>query len=173
MEEHVRFDSDGLSLTGILNIPDGLAADDRRPAILVLHGFGSNKNSGGCIWCAKTFSDWGYVTLRFDMRGCGESDGEPGHILCLDQVEDTSAGVTFLAGRNEVDADKIAAIGSSFGAAVAIYTAGGRCHVNHRVTSLWAPTPEIMQRSSLAATVSSRRRGIGGVFGGRPDGVGR
>ena len=44
----------------------------------------------------------------------------------------------------------------------------GRCHVNHRVTSLWAPTPEIMQRSSLAATVSSRRRGIGGVFGGRP-----
>ena len=51
--------------------------------------------------------------------------------------------------------------------------AQGRCHVNHRVTSLWAPTPEIMQRSSLAATVSSRRRGIGGVFGGRPDGVGR
>ena len=50
---------------------------------------------------------------------------------------------------------------------------GRRCHVNHRVTSLWAPTPEIMQRSSLAATVSSRRRGIGGVFGGRPDGVGR
>ena len=49
----------------------------------------------------------------------------------------------------------------------------GRCHVNHRVTSLWAPTPEIMQRSSLAATVSSRRCGIGGVFGGRPDGVGR
>ena len=50
---------------------------------------------------------------------------------------------------------------------------GRRCHVNHRVTSLWAPTPEIMQRSSLAATVLSRRRGIGGVFGGRPDGVGR
>ena len=49
----------------------------------------------------------------------------------------------------------------------------GRCHVNHRVTSLWAPTPEIMQWSSLAATVSSRRRGIGGAFGGRPDGVGR
>ena len=49
----------------------------------------------------------------------------------------------------------------------------GRCHVNRHLASLWAPTPEIMQRSSLAATVSSRRRGIGGVFGGRPDGVGR
>ena len=53
------------------------------------------------------------------------------------------------------------------------YASRWRCHVNRRVTSLWAPTPEIMQRSSLAATVSSRRRGIGGVFGGRPDGVGR
>ena len=49
----------------------------------------------------------------------------------------------------------------------------GRCRVNRHLASLWAPTPEIMQRSSLAATVSSRRRGIGGVFGGRPDGVGR
>ena len=49
----------------------------------------------------------------------------------------------------------------------------GRCHVNLHLASLWAPTPELMQRSSLAATVSSRRRGIGGVFGGRPDGVGR
>ena len=90
MEENVRFDSGALSLAGILNIPDGLAADDLRPAILVLHGFGSNKNSGGCI---KTFSDWGYVTVRFDMRGCGESDGELGHILCLDQVEDTRDGI--------------------------------------------------------------------------------
>ncbi len=48
-----------------------------------------------------------------------------------------------------------------------------RCHVSRHLASLWAATPEIMQRSSLAATVSSRRRGIGGVFGGRPDGVGR
>ena len=53
------------------------------------------------------------------------------------------------------------------------YRSRGRCHVNRHLASLWAPTPEIMQRSSLAATVSSRRRGIGGVFGGRPDGVGR
>ena len=52
-------------------------------------------------------------------------------------------------------------------------TLARRCHVNRHLASLWAPTPEIMQRSSLAATVSSRRRGIGGVFGGRPDGVGR
>ena len=57
--------------------------------------------------------------------------------------------------------------------ALGVYHTCRRCHVNRHLASLWAPTPEIMQRSSLAATVSSRRRGIGGVFGGRPDGVGR
>ncbi len=45
--------------------------------------------------------------------------------------------------------------------------AAGRCHVNRRLTSLWAPTPELTRRSLLAAIVSSRRLGIGGVFGGR------
>jgi fermentation-respiration switch protein FrsA (DUF1100 family) len=109
MEEHIRFDSGGLTLAGILNVPDGLAAGDRRPAFLILHSFGSNKNSGA-VSGAKTFSEWGNVTLRFDMRGYGESEGEPGHILCLDPVTDTSAGVTFLAGKEEVDADKIAVI---------------------------------------------------------------
>ena len=124
MEEDIQFDSSGLKLSGTLRLPDDLAEGDRRPAFLVLHGFGSNRNSKGCIWCARTFADWGYVTLRFDMRSCGESDGEPGHILCLDQVEDTKAGVSYLAGRPEVDPEKIGAIGSSFGAAVVIYTAG-------------------------------------------------
>ncbi len=131
MEEQIQFDSRGLKLSGTLSLPDDLTTGDRRPAFLVLHGFGSNKNSKGCIWCARTFSDWGYVTLRFDMRGCGDSDGEPGHILCLDQVEDTKAGVSYLAGRPEVDPEKIATIGHSFGAAVAIYTTG----VDNRVAA--------------------------------------
>ena len=59
MEEQIQFDSNGLKLCGTLSLPDGLAASDRRPAFLVLHGFGSNRNSKGCIWCARTFSDWG------------------------------------------------------------------------------------------------------------------
>ena len=66
----------------------------------------------------------GYVTMRFDMRGCGESDGEFGRIICLEQVEDTKAAHAWLAGRPEVDPERIGALGSSFGAAVAVYTAG-------------------------------------------------
>ncbi|MBI3076859.1 MAG: alpha/beta hydrolase [Deltaproteobacteria bacterium] len=124
MEERVTFPSDGLKLSGIVRVPSDLRPGERRPAFLVLHGFGGNKDNTGQIAVAKLFADWGYVTMRFDFRGCGESEGEHGRILCLDQVTDTSNAVTYLAGRAEVDPGRIAVVGSSFGAAVAVYTAG-------------------------------------------------
>jgi fermentation-respiration switch protein FrsA (DUF1100 family) len=45
-------------------------------------------------------------------------------VICLEQVEDTKSALAFLAGRPEIDPDRIGAIGASFGAAVAVYTAG-------------------------------------------------
>jgi alpha-beta hydrolase superfamily lysophospholipase len=66
----------------------------------------------------------GYVTLRFDMRGCGESEGQRGKVICLEQVQDTQAAIDFLQTRPEVDASRIGVMGHSFGAAVAVYTAG-------------------------------------------------
>jgi uncharacterized protein len=124
MEQCVTFDSQGLELSGVLHIPDNLAPGERRPACLALHGFGSNKNSKACISPAKLLETWGYVALRFDMRGCGESEGPRAHIICLEQVEDTKSAVTYLMSRPEVDPAKIACAGHSFGAAVAVYTGG-------------------------------------------------
>lgn len=131
MEENVTFTSDGLKISGIVHVPDNMPAGERRPAVIVLHGFGSNKSSANSTWPAKTFCDWGYVTLRFDMRSCGESEGEPNHIICLEQVEDTKNAITYMQGRPEVDPGRIGLIGSSFGAAVTVYTAG----VDERVTA--------------------------------------
>jgi hypothetical protein len=66
----------------------------------------------------------GYVVLRFDMRGCGDSEGERGRVICLEQVEDTRNALGFLARHPAVDSARIALIGSSFGGAVAVYTGG-------------------------------------------------
>jgi len=68
MEERVSFASDSLELAGVLHVPDGRAARERRPGFLVLHGFGSNKNSGVSVAVAKILADFGYVALRFDMQ---------------------------------------------------------------------------------------------------------
>src|SRR6185503_3753784 len=105
-------------------MPDGGGPRAQRPAFLVLHGFGSNKDSGGTVATARLFAGLGYVTLRFDMRGCGQSEGVRGRVICLEQVEDTRNARAFLATRPEVDPQRIAVSGQSFGAAVAIYAAG-------------------------------------------------
>ena len=87
-EESVKIPSAGLNLSGVVRVPDGVGRGERRAAFLVLHGFGSNKESGNVLQPVKVLNDLGYVTLRFDMRGCGKSEGEFGRIVCLEQVED-------------------------------------------------------------------------------------
>ena len=124
MIESVTFASEGLRLSGALHLPNGFSASDRRAAFLVLHGFGSNKQSPGCIASAEYLASRGYVALRFDFRGCGESDGERGLLLCMDQVADCQAALDFLQARAGVDSARLGILGQSFGAAVAVYTGG-------------------------------------------------
>lgn len=124
MEERISFESDGRQLSGILHTPDDMKPREKRPAFLVLHGFGTNKEGTSPAAAAKILCELGYVALRFDMRGCGESEGEPAWILCMDQVEDTKNAVTYTQSLKQVDAKRIGVIGHSFGAAVAAFTGG-------------------------------------------------
>jgi pimeloyl-ACP methyl ester carboxylesterase len=123
-EENVTISSAGLKLAGVVRTPGGVRPLERRAAFLVLHGFGSNKNSQNVLAPCKVLEDLGYVTLRFDMRGCGESEGEHGRVICLEQVEDTRNALAFLSQHAAVAPDSIAVIGTSFGGAVAVYAAG-------------------------------------------------
>lgn len=66
----------------------------------------------------------GYVALRFDYRGCGESEGERGRVIPMEEVSDARNAVTYMAARPEVDPDRVALCGSSLGAGVAVYAAG-------------------------------------------------
>jgi dipeptidyl aminopeptidase/acylaminoacyl peptidase len=131
-EDNVTFQSAGLKLVGNVRVPDGLKPGEKRGAFLVLHGFGSNKDSSNVLAPTKVLSELGYVTLRFSMRGCGDSEGEFGRVICLEQVEDTRNALTFLASHPAVDPKRIAVVGSSFGGAVAVYTGG----VDERVAAV-------------------------------------
>jgi pimeloyl-ACP methyl ester carboxylesterase len=131
-EEHVKIPSAGLKLSASVRVPDGIKPGEKRAAFLVLHGFGSNKDSSNVMSPAKVLNELGYVTLRFSMRGCGDSEGDPGRVICLEQVEDTRNALTWLAQHPAVDPKRIAVVGSSFGGAVAVYTGG----VDERVAAV-------------------------------------
>lgn len=122
MEERISFVSDGLKIAGVLRKP--AAAGRRFPAVLLLHGFGSNKEGEWLKMTAALLESWGYASLRFDFRGCGESEGERARVICLEQVQDTRNALTCMAGRADIEPDRIAVFGNSFGAAVAVYAGG-------------------------------------------------
>ena len=123
-ETAVTIPSAGFKLSGVVHVPDDVRPGERRAAFMVLHGFGSNKSSSNTMEPTRILNGMGYVVLRFDMRGCGESEGERGNLICLEQVEDTSSALTFLTKHPAVDPNRIAVVGSSFGGAVAVYTGG-------------------------------------------------
>ncbi|HEY1288963.1 MAG TPA: alpha/beta fold hydrolase [Burkholderiales bacterium] len=169
MEERVHWNSGGLKISGVAEFPEGMKRGERRAAILVLHGFGSNKDSPMVRSVTRIFTALGYVALRFDMRGCGESEGERGRVICLEQVADTRSAFDFLAGTDYVDPKRIAVFGHSFGAAVAVYAAGTDARIAACISSGgWGhgekkfrkqhASPEAWQRFSAMMDEGRRRR---------------
>src|ERR1700730_12163851 len=168
-EQRVSFKSDGLAIAGVVRVPEGAPAGERRPAFMVLHGFGSNMTSSNVQQPCAMLEKLGYVTLRFDMRGCGQSEGEKGRVICLEQVTDTRNALSFLAEHKQVDPARIALLGSSFGAAVTCYTGGAARRVSAVISSGgWGdgdrkfrgqhPTPEAWAKFTAMLEEGQRHR---------------
>jgi alpha/beta superfamily hydrolase len=170
MEEKITITSAGLKLAGVVHVPAGLKAGEKRPAFVICHGFGGHKDGPQQMWTANKLNEWGYVALRFDFRGCGESEGPRGNVIGLEEVDDAKAAVTYMTSRPDVDPARIAISGTSYGAAVAIHTAG----VDPRIAAVvsqggWAdgttiaqtqhPTPEKWARY-LANVEAGRRKQV-------------
>jgi dipeptidyl aminopeptidase/acylaminoacyl peptidase len=118
------FFSDGLRLAARLYRPEGAGDGRRLPGIVVAHGFGGTMRFR-TPEIAQSFAAAGFLTLIFDYRGFGESEGHRYRLLPLEQVEDLLAAVTFLAAQPEVDPERLGLFGISFGAAHVI-VAGAR-----------------------------------------------
>jgi uncharacterized protein len=122
LPESITFPSDGLKLSGAVHVPADLRPGERRAAIIMMHGFGANKN-GGPEWICRQFAEWGYVALRFDFRGCGDSEGTRGRVIAGEEVADARSAVSYMAARAGVDPAAIALCGSSLGGGVAVQAA--------------------------------------------------
>ncbi|MCP4156593.1 MAG: alpha/beta fold hydrolase [bacterium] len=122
MRNDVSFYSDGALVKGFLYIPDGMEEKERRPAIVLCHGFAGVKELLLPAY-AEAFCNSGFVVLAFDYRGFGESEGVAGKLVPREQIVDIRCAVTYMQSLSQVDPERVGLWGTSFGGANAIVTA--------------------------------------------------
>jgi uncharacterized protein len=113
-------------VAGVLQRPLDVETTEKAPVVLMLHGFGSQKDEVGNMYArlATALAERGVGSLRIDFRGFGKSDGDTGSTTIGGQVEDAEAAYNYLAGLDWVDPERIGAIGFSLGGGVAMIAAG-------------------------------------------------
>ena len=109
--------SDGLELSGWYRTSQNGAA------IILVHGGGSDRT--GSRTHAELLARHGYGVLLYDSRGRGESEGSPNG-AGWDWDKDVAGALAFLAEREDVDPDRIGALGLSTGANVLLEVAAER-----------------------------------------------
>lgn len=109
--EPVEFKSDGLKIQGNLFFPRTLK--NKNPAILFIHGWTSEMKRS--FQYAETLAKLGYISLLFDMRGHGISEGSLDSASRKEFLSDVLAAYDYLAKTEGVDTQDISVVGSSFG----------------------------------------------------------
>jgi len=122
MTQSVNFYSEGVRLFGDLYLPADLASADKRPGIILCHGYTGVRNLY-LPEIARRFNDVGYVVLTFDYKGWGDSEGPKSRLAPYSRVADVQAALTFLGERSEVNPKQLALFGTSYGGSTVIWVA--------------------------------------------------
>ncbi len=127
-DEQVHVPANGFNLIGTLSKPAG-EAGQRLPAIILVAGSGPvdrDETIAGIPvlgQLANALADAGYLVLRYDKRGTGQSGGRIESAGLAEYAEDLRAAITFMANRKMVDPRRLAVMGHSEGGAVALLAA--------------------------------------------------
>jgi hypothetical protein len=127
-DAQINIPSNGFSLAGTLSRPAQSTAA-RLPAVVLVAGSGPTDRDSllfgipilGQI--AGALADAGYMVVRYDKRGIGQSGGRAEAATLADYADDVRAAVKLLADRKDVDPKRIAVIGHSEGGLVALMAA--------------------------------------------------
>lgn len=157
MRKNVEFTSKGLRCRGWLSMPEGLIEGQRSPAIVMAHGLAGVKEMGLASF-AERFAAAGFVTLAFDYRYWGESEGEPrSQIFPLEMVEDYRNGITWLSDRPAVDPQRIGVWGTSYSGGLVLYVGT----FDKRVKAVVAQVPSTVNPESRRALDPERWDRVG------------
>lgn len=106
-------------IAAVLHLPKG---EGRFPVVITCHGLFSSKDSWKYTQIAGEFAREGLAVLRFDFRGCGESEGQLEDTTLTSRVVDLKAVLDFVQRQPELDG-QMGVLGSSLGGCVAILMA--------------------------------------------------
>ncbi len=115
----ISFKSKGAVLEGVLASPQGLSGPF--PAVAVCHPhplFGGDMENGLVLAVCRALSEKGFMTLRFNFRGVGNSEGE--FTKGERELDDVDAALDLLRGWRDVDRKRLGLMGYSFGASMVL-----------------------------------------------------
>jgi pimeloyl-ACP methyl ester carboxylesterase len=113
-------------LAGTMSKPADAAPTAKLPAVVLIAGSGpldrDETVAGIPIFAqlASALADAGFAVVRYDKRGVGQSGGRSESVTLGDYADDVVAAVRFLEKRKDIDKTRIALVGHSEGAAVAL-----------------------------------------------------
>lgn len=158
--KEIRLKADGLELVGELHVP---SRDKVHPALCICHGIPAvphDPTDRGYTLLAQDFCRAGFITLIFNFRGAGKSEG---NLDILGWSRDLQAALDFLYSLKEADKTRFCLLGFSGGAAVSVYTAAHDPRVSSVVTCACpADFRSLRQRETPLDTIQ-RFRQIGAI----------
>ena len=136
-DEQVRIPAAGFTLAATMSKPEsapkppapGKAPAYKLPALVLIAGSGpvdrDETVAGIPVFAqlANALADAGFIVVRYDKRGVGQSGGRAESATLQDFADDVRAVVEFLRDRKDVDKERIAIVGHSEGGLVALQAA--------------------------------------------------
>lgn len=141
---------DGLKLTGEIFCPEA-GERNQLPALCLCHGIPARvavPGDQGYPLLARSFCELGLITMIFNFRGAGLSEG---NFDMLGWARDLETAIDYLSGLSEVDTSRLMVMGFSGGAATAVYVAAR----DERIRAL--VTCACPARFTMVETVEGRR----------------
>ncbi len=131
----VHFNSEGAELTGNLFYPKNYKAKKKYPAIVISGSWTTVKEQMAGLYAERLAAE-GFITLAFDFRNFGESEGEPRFYESpsLKKV-DVQNAVTFLQTLEEVANNRVGAFGVCAGAMYTLMAASEDNRIKSVVTT--------------------------------------
>jgi fermentation-respiration switch protein FrsA (DUF1100 family) len=143
----ITFKSEGLNLVGHLYVPPNFKSGQAYPTLICVGCWITVKEQMAGLY-AKRLADLGFICFTFDFRNYGESEGLPrAWESPLLKIQDLKNAAAYLQSLDEVDSDRIGALGIGAGAMYVLMAAAETSQIKAVATAAsWLQNASTVQQ---------------------------